>query len=150
MTQSLSQILVHIVFSTQKRIAWLDDKITGELYLYINKILQNQNCVMLQIGGTKDHIHILCAITKNLSISKIIEEVKISSSKWIKTKNEIYKGFYWQRGYGAFSISPSHKQIVCNYIANQKKHHQQVTFADELRKLLKKYNVNFEEQYLWD
>jgi len=148
--QSLTKLLIHIVFSTQKRISWLDEEISSELYLYLSKILKNHNCNMLRIGGTENHIHILCEMAKNLSIGKIVEEIKISSSKWIKTKNLKYKKFYWQHGYGAFSISSSHIEIVCNYITNQKQHHKTTTFDEEFRRLLQKYNINFDEKYPLD
>jgi putative transposase len=150
MPQSFAQIFIHIVFSTKKRARLLDDKIINDIYPYINKILQNHNCRTAQIGGTEDHIHILCELAKNLSVSKIIEEIKTSSSKLVKTKSPMYKDFYWQHGYGAFSISPGHKEIVCNYIANQKQHHKTISYEDEFRTLLKKYNINFEEKYLLD
>ena len=111
-------MLVHAIFSTKKRNSWLDDKITSELHPYISKILGNHNCNTLQIGGTGNHIHILFEMAKNLSIGKVVEEIKISSSKWIKDPK--YKEFYGQCGYGAFSVGSSNKEIVCNYIANQK------------------------------
>ena len=94
MSQSLTNLLTHIIFGTKNRIQYIDDEINHELYLYIAKILQNHNCQSLRIGGTEDHIHILCIISKNLSIGKIVEEIKTSSSKWIKTKNQKYREFY--------------------------------------------------------
>jgi putative transposase len=147
MAQSLTKLLTHVVFSTKKRNSWLDERISSELYPYISKVLENHNCNALQIGGTENHIHILCEMAKNLSIGKIVEEVKTSSSKWIKTKKTRYKDFYWQHGYGAFSVSSSHKAIVCNYIANQKQCHKTITFDDEFRNLLQKHNLNFDEKY---
>jgi len=148
--QSLTKLLIHVIFSTKKRISWLDDEISLELYSYISKILENHNCDTLRIGGTENHIHILCVMAKNLSIGKIVEEIKTSSSKWIKTKNSKYKKFYWQYGYGAFSISSSHTDIVCDYISNQKQHHKIITFDDEFRRLLQKYDINFDEKHLSD
>ncbi len=150
MAQSLTKILVHIVFSTKKRKSWLDEEIISDLYLYVSKILKNHNCNALRIGGTENHIHILCELAKTLSIGKIIEEVKTSSSKWIKSKNSRYKEFYWQHGYGAFSVSSSQKDILCNYIANQKQHHKTWSFIDEFCALLQKHNLNFEEKYSSD
>ena len=128
----------------------LDDGINHELYLYIAKILQNHNCQSLRIGGTEDHIHVLCVMAKNLSIGKIVEEIKTSSSKWIKTKGMKYQEFYWQPGYGAFSVSSSHRDIVCDYISNQKQHHQKITFIDEFYSLLKKHNVEIDNRYSLD
>jgi REP element-mobilizing transposase RayT len=150
MAQSLTKILVHLVFSTKKRNAWIDDEISSELYAYMFKILENHNCNVLRIGGTENHIHILCVMAKNLSIGKVVEEIKTSSSKWIKTKDQKYKKFYWQHGYGAFSISSSHIEPVCDYIANQKQHHKIVTFEEEFRNLLRKYNLKPDEKYPLD
>jgi len=150
MSQSFSQLFTHIIFSTKNRVGWLDDEITTDLYPYINKILQNQNSPLIQIGGIENHIHILCSLAKNLSVSKLVEEIKTSSSKLVKTKSPNYKDFYWQHGYGAFSISPGHKNIVDNYIANQKQHHKKISYEDELCKLLQKYNVSFDKKYVLD
>ena len=150
MAQSLTSLLAHIVFGTKNRIPYLDDEINHELYLYIAKILQNHNCQSLRIGGTKDHIHILCVIAKNLSIGKVVEEIKTSSSKWIKTKGIKYQEFYWQPGYGAFSVSSSHRDIVCDYISNQKQHHQKRTFIEEFHGLLKKHQIVVDSRYSID
>ncbi len=89
-------------------------------------------------------------MAKNLSIGKIVEEIKTSSSKWIKTKDPKYKEFYWQHGYGAFSVSSSHKEIVCNYIANQKRNHKTWSFDDELRGLLQKHDLKFNKKHPLD
>ena len=149
MAQSLSKILVHIIFSTKERRSWLDEVIVDELYRYIAGILKQCNCEARQIGGTENHIHILCALSKNYALNKIIEMIKIGSSKWIKTKGGIYNDFYWQSGYGAFSISSTHENVVCNYIANQKEHHKQITFEEELEKILKKHHVTYDVRYIW-
>ena len=150
MAQSLTKMLVHAIFGTKKRNSWLDDKISSELYPYISKVLKNHNCSALQIGGTENHIHILFEMAKTLSIGKIVEEIKTSSSKWIKTKDPKYKDFYWQCGYAAFSVSLSNKEIVCNYIANQKQHHKTWSFDEELHSLLQKYDLKVDEKYSLD
>jgi len=150
MPQSVTNILVHIVFSTKKRQNYLDAEHCCKLYPYISGILKNHNCECIRIGGIENHIHILCALAKTISISDLIEKIKSNSSKWIKTNDESFIGFQWQKGYGAFSISPAHVQVVSNYINHQKGHHRKITFEDELRTLLKKYNVRYDERYLWD
>ena len=150
MAQSLISSLFHIVFGTKNRVAYLDDEINHELYLYIAKILQNNNCQPLRIGGTADHIHILCDTAKNITLSKIIEEIKTSSSKWIKGKHPKYKKFYWQAGYGAFTVSLSLKDKVCNYINKQKQHHQKITFTDEFYELIKKHKLKIDSRYPLD
>jgi len=150
MPQSLSNVLTHIVFSTKKRQLWLHKEICKELYPYINKILENNNCHTYQIGGISDHIHIACALGKTISTSKLVEEIKKSTSKWIKTKDIALANFYWQSGYGIFSISATHLDALKFYIANQETHHKILTFQDEFIRLLKKNNVTYNEQYLWD
>ena len=151
MTQSLSNILVHIVFSTKQRTSWLNPEICAELYPYIAQILKTKNTHPYRIGGTADHIHILCRLVKTISISALIEEIKTSTSKWIKTKKNFdLNDFHWQNGYGVFSISPGHLDIVTTYIANQLEHHKKTTFQEEFLLLLKKYKINYNEKYLWN
>ena len=148
MAQSLSKQYSHIVFSTKNREKFITNKIKNELYSYIAGILKSLKSSAIEIGGIDDHLHILCILSKNLTTSKIIEELKKNSSKWIKTKG--MQNFYWQRGYGAFSISPSHVEIVQRYVKNQLEHHENQTFKDEFRGLLQKYNIDFDERYVWD
>ena len=150
MAQSLAKILTHIVFSTKKRQHWLHKEICKELYPYINKILENQKCHSYQIGGISDHIHIVCALGKTVSASKLIEEIKTSTSKWIKTKDESFANFYWQNGYGIFSVSQTHLDALNNYVANQEINHKTSIFQDEFIRLLQKNNVAYDEKYLWD
>ncbi len=148
MAQSLSKQYSHIVFSTKNREKIITNKIKNELYSYIAGILKSLKSTAIEIGGIDDHFHILCVLSKNFSTSKIIEELKKNSSKWIKTKG--MQNFYWQRGYGAFSISPSHVEIVQRYVKNQLEHHENQTFKDEFRGLLQKYKIDFDERYIWD
>jgi putative transposase len=150
MSQSLSNVLVHIIFSTKNRERCLHSEISKELYSYVSKILKTNSCQPYQIGGMPDHIHVVCSLGKTISISKLIEEIKSSSSKWIKTKDVIFRHFYWQSGYGVFSVSTTDLNAVKSYIANQKEHHKMSTFQNEFIWLLKKNNIPFNEQYLWD
>ena len=148
MPQSLTKQYSHIVFSTKNRQKFITDKIKDELYSYIAGILKSLKSPAIVIGGMDDHVHILCILSKNYSTSKIIEEIKKNSSKWIKTKG--ISNFFWQRGYAAFSISQSHVEIIQKYINNQVDHHKNQTFKDEFRLLLQKYNIDFDERYVWD
>jgi putative transposase len=150
MSQSLSNILIHIIFSTKKRQKSLDDNIRPELYAYITGIFKAKNCPCYQIGGVSDHLHISCSLPKVITISDLIKEIKTSTSVWLKTKNNNLSNFYWQTGYGVFSLSPTHLEKLCNYIANQETHHKCVDFKDEFLDLLKKYNIDYDERYLWD
>jgi len=104
----------------------------------------------LVVGGVADHVHVLFALSKNHSIAEIVYEVKRGSSKWIKTKGPELKKFQWQSGYGAFSVSQSHVEQVRGYIEGQERHHRRVTFEDEFREFLRRYEVEFDERYLWD
>ena len=150
MPQSLSQVYIHITFSTKNRVPVIDDAIKPRLFEYLGGICKRLECQVLQVGGHDDHIHILCMLSKKITQIKLMEEVKKSSSKWIKTVDEKYRNFYWQNGYGIFSVNPSETDVVVNYIRNQKEHHKKHSFQDEFRAFLKKYKVKYEERYVWD
>ena len=151
MSQSLSKMWSHLIFSTKERYPFLSDKaIRPELHAYMAATLRKQDCPTLLVGGAADHVHALFALSKNCSIAQIVYEVKRSSSKWIKTQGPEYKKFYWQSGYGVFSVSQSHVEQVRRYIAGQERHHRKVTFQDEFRKFLHRYEVDYDERYVWD
>jgi putative transposase len=151
MSQSLVNIYIHVIFSTKKREEFLCDKlIRKEMYKYIASILHTYNSSAIAIGGTKDHIHILMQLNKNNMLTKIIAEIKKSSTKWVKNKYKQFAEFHWQNGYGAFSVSHSNIDRVCGYIRNQEKHHKKFSFQDELRKLFQELGINYDERYLWD
>lgn len=150
MSQSLSQVYVHITFSTKNRAPFIHDEIKPRLFEYLGGICNKLECQVLQVGGHDDHIHILCSLSKKITQIKLLEEIKKSSSKWMKTVGEKYRNFYWQNGYGIFSVNPSETNIVINYIRNQKEHHQKTSFQDEFRAFLKKYSVEYDERYVWD
>jgi REP element-mobilizing transposase RayT len=150
MGQSLVKNYIHIVFSTKYREASIQPDIELELHRYIGGICNKLDCQVLQVGGYNDHIHILCALSKKIALMKLLEQLKSHSSKWIKTKGEAYRNFYWQDGYGAFSVNPSQVDVVMAYITNQQDHHSKKTFQDEYRSFLKKYHVEYDEQYVWD
>ena len=150
MGQSLVKNYIHIVFSTKHRQSLILPSIETELYSYLGGICNNLECQVVKVGGYKDHIHLLCLLSKKIALMKLVEQLKSNSSKWIKTKGNEFKNFYWQDGYGAFSVNPSEVEIVINYIANQKEHHCKKTFQDEYKAFLKKYEVSYDERYVWD
>lgn len=150
MPQSLSRIYVHIVFSTKHRETILSEKIHSELYSYFAGVLKEHESPALKMGGTADHVHILCLLSKNYALAKIVEELKKSSSKWLKTKRPEFRSFYWQNGYGGFSVGQSGIDVVIQYIEKQEEHHHRMTFQEEYRKLLKKYRIEYDERYVWD
>jgi putative transposase len=150
MPQSLSSILIHLIFSTKNREPLIGPAIEKELHPYLATILRSLKSPSLSIGGTADHVHVLFSLGRTIRVADLVEEVKTDSSKWIKTKGSDFKDFHWQRGYGAFSIGQSQVVTVKRYIARQKIHHQRVTFQDEYRKFLKSYGIDYDEQYVWD
>jgi REP element-mobilizing transposase RayT len=112
--------------------------------------LQEIESPALLVNGVEDHIHILNVLSRNLAIAKLIEKIKSSSSKWIKQKGPAYRSFYWQSGYGAFSVSESQKEVVLRYIANQEQHHRQQSYQDEFRELCRRHGLAIDERYVWD
>jgi REP-associated tyrosine transposase len=150
MPQSLVRNYVHITFSTKDRASLIVPEIEGELFNYLGGICKNLECNPIIVGGHKDHVHILCLLSQKIALMKLIEVVKSHSSRWIKTKDESFKKFYWQNGYGAFSVNPSGLEVVKNYILNQKEHHRKRTFQEEYVLFLKKYEVEYDERYIWD
>ena len=151
MPQSLANILVHVIFSTKNRYPYLaDDKLRKEVHSYIASLHRAQNCPALLVGGPKDHVHTLCKMARNTDVSSLVGEVKRKSSKWVKRDVGMLSKFGWQSGYGAFSIGQSQVRDVVKYIKNQDEHHRVVTFKEEFRKFLEKYEVDYDEQYLWD
>ena len=150
MSQSLSQLYVHLVFSTKHREPLLLSPLRGQMHAYLATVLKNQDSPAVKFGGTSDHVHSLFRLSKNCSMAKIVEEIKTSSSKWIKTQDRALINFHWQSGYGAFSVSPADVQAVAEYIAQQEAHHRAVTFQEEYRRLLESHGIEFDERYLWD
>lgn len=150
MPQSLVKNYIHIVFSTKNRQPFIDKSIKDELHAYLGGACKELGCPVLAVGGVEDHVHILCLLSKNIALSELVGKVKANSSKWIKTKGEQYANFYWQNGYGGFSVNPTETEVVIKYIQNQEEHHKKRTFKEEYRLFLKKYQVEYDERYVWD
>ena len=150
MPQSLSSILIHIIFSTKMRQKWIQPEVIKDLHSYMAGIMQSYDSYTHEIGGIDDHVHLLISLPRTLALCKLIEEVKKGSSKWVKTKGKFYEDFAWQKGYGAFSIGQSNYDALRKYIQNQQEHHREISFQDEYRNFLKKYRVDFDEKYVWD
>jgi len=149
MSQSLSNILLHLVFSTKDREPIIPESVQPKLYAYLAGACRAQGSEAFRIGGTENHVHVACSLPRNLTVSKLLEEIKKTSSKWIKTQDPTGKDFLWQDGYGAFSLGQSQIVPLIHYIDNQQEHHRKQTFKDELLVLLKKYNVEYDEKYIW-
>lgn len=150
MSQSLSQIYVHAVFSTKGRIACLRDPIRRELFPYMAKVLRTLECPAIEVGGLDDHMHILCNLSRNLAPKQLIEKAKVDTSKFLKRKGVAYGRFCWQAGYGIFSVSQSALGRVQEYIQNQAEHHRTRGYQEEFLGLLKKHKVDYDPEQVWD
>ena len=151
MPQSLAQIYLHVVFSTKNRAPLLQDRVLRDrTHAYLAGTCRNLHSPSLIVGGVADHVHLLLRFGRELTISSLVRELKRESSKWIKGLAPDLTAFYWQQGYGAFSVSPSHVAPLKKYIAAQEERHRRETFQDEFRRLLKKYGVEYDERYVWD
>jgi REP element-mobilizing transposase RayT len=150
MPQSLSKVYVHLIFSTKHREPLLLSSVRGSLYAYLATVLKNQDCPAVKIGGGVDHVHALFRLSKNLALAEVVEDVKTSSSKWIKTQDRSLQAFHWQNGYGGFSVSPSEVDAVAAYLEAQGEHHRAMSFQEEYRKFLREYMVEYDERYVWD
>ena len=150
MAQSLVKNYIHIIFSTKHRFPFIDEPIEKELFNYLGGVCKSLECQPIVVGGHSDHVHILCLLSRKITLAKLLEEIKSHSSKWIKTKGENYKNFYWQDGYGAFSVNPRETDIVVKDISTQREHHSKKTFQREFMQFLEEYEVEFNERYLWE
>ena len=149
MSQSLSKIYLHIIFHTKNSNCIIRKQEKDELYAYMGSIINDNQSIPILINGVEDHVHILCVMSKNIALAKLVEEIKRHSSRWIKTKNNYYSNFAWQGGYAGFSVSPSLHDKTKHYIENQEAHHKKMTFKEEYLLFLKEYEIEFNEQYLW-
>jgi REP element-mobilizing transposase RayT len=149
MSQSLSKIYLHIVFHIKRTSVKIRKDEKDELYSYIGAIIKDNDSIPILINGVENHVHILCIMSKNIALAKLLEEIKRHSSRWIKTKGSYYSRFAWQGGYGGFSVSPSLHDITKNYIENQEEHHKKMSFEEEYLMFLKEYGIDYDENYLW-
>jgi len=151
MPQSLAKIILHTVFSTKDRRPFLRNKpLRDELHRYLGGILTNLDCQPLIVGGVEDHIHLLYTHSRTSTVADVVKELKRSSSTWLKAKAPELADFAWQSGYGVFSIGQSQMDDVRAYIAGQEEHHRKVSFQNEYRRLLERYDATFAERYVWD
>ena len=150
MPQSLSMNIVHLIYSTKNRHPWLTPEIRPALFAYQAGVFKKLDSQSIVIGGVHDHLHALFVLSKNRALCDIIEGVKRSSSKWIKTQGAQFRDFHWQGGYGAFSVSQSQVPKVRQYIEQQEEHHKVLSFQDEFRAFLKRNRVDYDEKYVWD
>jgi REP element-mobilizing transposase RayT len=150
MSQSLANIIVHLVFSTKERRPLLRDEERGQLHAYITGVLKSHDSPLIEINSVRDHVHVLFAQSKNHAPAKIVEQIKTASSAWIKTCHPWYLDFAWQSGYGEFSVSPTQVEPVREYIRGQETHHKQEDFQTEYRRFCERNCKSLDERYAWD
>ena len=150
MPQSLSMVIVHLVFSTKDRLPLISSTVREGLHAYMSTVARNLDCECLRVGGTEDHVHVVVNLGRSVSIAQLVEALKTTSSKWMKGQSPLFKGFGWQRGYGIFSVGPQDRPALFEYVDNQPEHHRTRTFQDEVRAFFNKYGVEYDERYLWD
>ncbi len=150
MPQSLTKLYAHLIFSTKNRQPFLDDEIRPRVHAYLATVIRNLDSPWVVVGGVADHVHILFDMGKMHAPVKFVEQVKRESSKFVKTLDAKYQKFYWQRGYGMFSVGPAHRADAEAYVREQEEHHRTKTFQEEYRAFLEQYGIAFEEQYAWN
>ena len=151
MPQSLARIWLHIVFSTKERRAYLQNEdIREEMFRMLGYQANEMDCPSARVGGWIDHVHVLCGLSRTVTVAELIERLKTKTSKWIKKRTADLSLFQWQNGYGAFSVSQSNVNQVVEYIERQPDHHGHMTFQDEFRLICAKHGIDIDERYVWD
>ncbi|MCX7003558.1 MAG: IS200/IS605 family transposase [bacterium] len=150
MPQSLSFLLIHVVFSTKDRAPILGATIRPALHAYLATVARNTDCECYRVGGVADHVHLAVRFSRTITAADLVEELKTSSSKWLEMQTPDLAGFSWQRGYGAFSVGPANLDDLRRYIDNQEEHHRVHTFQEEYLAFLTKYGIQYEERFVWD
>ena len=149
MSQSLSKLYVHIIYHIKNQSVIIRKEDRNKLYAYSGSIIKDNESIPIKINGVEDHIHILCIMSKNIALAKLVEEVKRHSSRWIKTIDPYYAQFAWQGGYAGFSVSPSLHDRTKRYIENQEEHHRKKSFKEEYLLFVKEYGIDYNDKYLW-
>jgi putative transposase len=150
MPQSLSNILIHLIWSTKDRHPWLEHGTREKTHAFLAGTVRQCDCEAYRVGGVADHVHLAVRLSRTLSVADLVKEVKTASSKWLKEQDPAFTGFYWQLGYGAFSVGMSQKETLLSYIDTQEEHHRTRAFQDEYRDFLTKYGIEYDERYVWD
>lgn len=150
MPQSLSKVLLHVVFSTKNREQTIPEHLRVKLHAYLAGVCRTKGSEAYRVGGTADHVHVACSLPRTLSMAKLVEEIKKPSSIWMKQQEGGKPDFSWQAGYGIFSLGQSQLPALIQYIDNQEEHHRNRSFKEEYREFLEKYGVDYDEKYLWD
>ncbi|WP_146851366.1 IS200/IS605 family transposase [Brevifollis gellanilyticus] len=151
MPQSLSLVIVHLVFSTKDRIPFVLKEMRPRLHAYMAEVARSHGCMAYRVGGVADHVHLALTLPRTMTQSDLVKELKTASNHWLeKQDRKSYADFAWQRGYGMFSIGKSQLTDLVQYIEDQEAHHAKRTFQEEFRALLSKYGMEYDEAYVWD
>jgi putative transposase len=149
MSQSLSRILLHLIFSTKNRVSYFTDRvIRGDLHGYLAATANHLGCPAISVGGVADHVHVVCSLGRTACVATVVAKLKVGSN--LAMRERYLSRFSWQNGYAAFSVSESTLGAVVQYVSDQEAHHKTVTFQDEYRAFLTRHNVSFDERYIWD
>lgn len=149
MASTLTNLVYHIVFSTKGRVPMITPAIRSELHRYMGGIIKGEGGILLKIGGTVDHVHLVVKLSPVHALSDIMRKLKGNSSKWVNEHQQLTGKFGWQGGYGAFTVSESQIAAVIRYVDDQENHHRKMSFKDELLRILKRHHVDYDERYLW-
>jgi putative transposase len=149
MANTYTQIHIQAIFAVQNRECTIQKQWKDELYKYISGIVKGNNHKMLSINGMPDHVHVLFGMRPVQSLSDLMQDIKGNSSKWINDRKFVKDKFSWQEGYGAFSYSKSHLPQIIEYIERQEEHHKKKTFMEEYKGFLEKFEVEFDERYIF-
>ncbi len=151
MPQSLTQVWLHLVFSTKNRRTDLQNpEFREEMFRMLSHHVEKAGCYPKCSGGWIDHVHVVCGLGRTVSIATLIENIKVGTSKWAKKTPHGVRWFGWQSGYGAFSVSQSNLENVISYVMRQEEHHKTMSFQEEFRELCRKHEVEIDERYVWD
>ena len=149
MSQSLNKIYLHIIFHIKTTSPKILDDDLERMHEYIGKLISTTGSQSVRVGGTEDHIHAVCILSREQTVSHLVEEMKRNSSRWIKTLSPHYNGFAWQSGYAAFSVSCSLVDKVVEYVTNQREHHRKMSFREEYIQFLKLHGIEYDERYVF-
>lgn len=150
MASTLVKIDIHLIFHTKSQGVKMRENDLGRIHAYMGGIINNLGGIPIIVGGIEDHVHILTSLPKTMALTDFVRVIKADSSKWMKQLDSHYSNFYWQEGYGAFSVSPSLIEKTMNYIRNQAEHHKKRTFRDEYKMFLEAYGIQYDEQFAFE
>ena len=150
MSQSLSVVIVHLIFSTKDRRPYLQADLQDPVHAYLATVARNVGCECYRVGGVEDHVHLAIRLSRTITIAGLVEQLKSASSKWTKTQSDDLGDFSWHRGYACFSVGYKDLKTLIEYIDHQRERHASQTFQTELRWFLQKYGVEYDEAYVWD